>query len=41
MSKEKSCRKMSCEMDFEEIKSGGDYNLRMSYINGIMVVKSL
>lgn len=40
MSKEKSCRKMWCPMDFEEIKSGGTYILKMNYADGAMVVKS-
>jgi len=40
MSKENSCRKMSCAMDFEKIKSAGQYNLKLSYVDGVMVVNS-
>ena len=39
-SKDKSCRKMMCPMAFEEIKSAGDYILRISYVDGVLVVKS-
>jgi len=40
MSKEKSCRQMWCPMNFAEIKSAGDYILKISYTDGVMVVKS-
>jgi len=40
VSKPESCRKLWCPMSFEEIKTGGEYILKMSYVNGIMVVKS-
>jgi len=35
-----SCRKVWCPMNFEEIKTGGEYILKINYVDGVMVVKS-